>query len=79
LPLIGEQRKLNSEALHICTLLFTKYCCHDVHIKEDGVGNTCSTLGEMRKECKILVRKREVKRSLGRPGGLDCDTIMEHN
>jgi len=43
------------------------------------VGNTCSTLGEMRKECKILVRKREVKRSLGRPGGLDCDTIMEHN
>jgi hypothetical protein len=39
----------------------------DDHIKENELGGSRSTNGEMRNVYKILVKKSEWKRSLGRP------------
>jgi hypothetical protein len=44
----------------------TKYY-YDDRIKEDGMGRTCSTYGEMRNALKILVGRPEVKRTVGKP------------
>jgi hypothetical protein len=43
------------------------FCCIPaVQIKEDAMGRTSSTHGEMRNPCKILVGQLERKGSLGR-------------
>jgi hypothetical protein len=36
-------------------------------VKEDEMGRACSTNGEKRNACRILVGKPDGKRSLGRP------------
>jgi hypothetical protein len=41
----------------------------------DEMGGACSTNGEKRNACRLLVRKPEVKRPLGRPRRSWVDTI----
>jgi hypothetical protein len=45
-------------------VLFIKYSGHQ--IKEDRMGGACGTYGEVKTVCKVMVRKPEGKRPLGR-------------
>jgi hypothetical protein len=60
---IGGWRKLHNEELR------NFYCSPIIIIiravKEDEMGGACSTNGEKRNACKILVGEPEVKRPLG--------------
>jgi hypothetical protein len=60
---IGGWRKLHNEELH------NLYCSPSIIriIEEDQMGGACSTNGEKRNLCRIMVRKPERKRPLGRP------------
>jgi hypothetical protein len=61
----GGWRKLHSEELHNL-VLFAKYNQND-DVKQDEMGMICSTSGEKRSSCRLLVRKPEGNRHLGRP------------
>jgi hypothetical protein len=52
--------------LHNVLVLFSKHILND-QIKEDEIGRACSTHGEKRNACRILVGKPDGKRPLERP------------
>ena len=39
-----------------------------IKIEKNEIGGACSTQGERRGVCKVLLRRAEGKRSFGRPG-----------
>jgi hypothetical protein len=59
----GEWRKLHNEELMICT---AHQCCSGDKL-ENGMSGACSAYGGEKRRVRVLVRKPEGKRSLGRP------------
>jgi hypothetical protein len=57
-------RKLHNEELH--NLYSSPDIIRAIKSNKDEMGGTCSAYEEMRKECKIFVRKPEWKIPLGR-------------
>ena len=49
-------------------MLLTQYFSGD-QMEKNGIGGGCSTYGERRGLCRVLVGKPEGKRPLGRPKG----------
>jgi hypothetical protein len=70
----GDWRKLHNEELH--NLYSSPSIINNDQIKEDKMGRTCSTDGEKRNACKILMGKPEGKRRLGRPRQKWVDNIQ---
>jgi predicted RNA-binding protein YlqC (UPF0109 family) len=70
----GGWRKLHDEELHN---LYSSPNIMNFQVKEDEMGRVCSKNGEKRNAYKILVRKSEGKRPLGRSRrrGVDNMTI----
>jgi hypothetical protein len=50
----------------LCSVLLTKYYFRD-QMKNTKMGRACSTYGESRGACRVLVGKPEVRRPLSRP------------
>jgi hypothetical protein len=63
--ILGGWRKLHNEELHNF-VFFGKYNQNN-KIKEDEMVSSCSTHGEKRNEYRVLLRKPERRRPLGRP------------
>jgi hypothetical protein len=54
--------------------LFAKYTYNN-KVEEDEIGGSCSTNGEKRNACRLLVGKPEGKKPLGRPRRRWMDNI----
>jgi hypothetical protein len=62
----GGWRQLHNEELH--NLYSSPSIIRMFKSREDDTGRACSTNGEKRNACRVLVGKPEGKRPLGRPG-----------